>query len=269
MFTCIFIISVVFLNIARFLFATQLDMILVSFLSCILWFLITLVLSWIFILIILFLAFWFSKKLRVDHPLRQKIIGSMSKLIIRFFCIKVIVHNKHLIPLNGRLIIYSNHKNNFDPFVIASIFPRTISFTPKDELYRGKFGWFLSYYLNASNCIKITRGNDREIIQNILKSLDNIKKNLAIVVFHEGGVKNVVNDKISHSLDGSFQIALKSESNILPITLRGSYAMRGKCWFRNKKVDIFIHPVLNFENYKTKSTKEINTTVTQIINSVL
>ncbi|WP_341266840.1 lysophospholipid acyltransferase family protein [Candidatus Phytoplasma fraxini] len=233
------------------------------------WFLISLILSWIFILNILFLAMWFSKKLRVDHPFRQKIIGSISRLIIRFFRIKVIVHNKHLIPLDGRLIIYSNHKNNFDPFVIASIFHRTISFTPKDELYRGKIGWFLSYCFNATNCIKITRGNDREVIKNILKSIDNIKKNLAFVIFHEGGVKHIVDDKISHSLDGSFQIALKSQSNILPISLKGSCAMRGKCWFRCKKVEVFIHPIVTPEIYKNKNTQEINKIVTKIINSVL
>lgn len=232
-------------------------------------FCLSVVLTWIFVFIFLFLVMWFTKNLRVDHPFRKKIIASMSKLIRNFFRIRVNVYNKDFVPLEGKLILYLNHKTNFDPFIIASIFPRTISFLPKDELYHGKFGWFLSYYFNMSNCIKITRGNNRETIQNILKGINNIKKNLTMVVFYEGGIKNKTSDRIIHSLDGSFHIAFKSQANILPITLKGSCAMRGKCWFRKKQVDIFIHSPLYFENYKTKDTKEINKIVTDTINSVL
>ncbi|WP_238055067.1 lysophospholipid acyltransferase family protein [Candidatus Phytoplasma ziziphi] len=232
-------------------------------------FFISIILAWICILFFLFIAMWFSKRFKVDHPFRQKIISSMSKLIIRFFRIKIIVHNKHLIPLQDKLIIYSNHKTNFDPFIIASIFPRTISFTPKDELYRGKMGWLLSYYFNAANCIKITRGNNKETIKNVLKGIDNIKKNMAMVVFHEGGIIHKTSDKIVSSSDGSFKIAVRSQSNILPITLKGSCAMRGKCWFKRKKVDVVIHEPINYENFKNKNTQEINREVTKIINSVL
>lgn len=232
-------------------------------------FFISIIVAWIFILFFLFIAMMLSKRFSVDHPFRQKIISSISKLIIRFFRIKIVVHNKDLIPLQNKLIIYSNHKTNFDPFIIASIFPRTISFTPKDELYRGKIGWLLSYYFNAANCIKIIRGNNKETIKNVLKGINNIEKNMAMVVFHEGGIIHKTSDKIVSSSDGSFKIAVKSQSNILPITLKGACAMRGKCWFKRKKVDVVIHEPINYENFKNKNTQEINREVTQIINSVL
>ncbi|QTX03187.1 1-acyl-sn-glycerol-3-phosphate acyltransferase [Candidatus Phytoplasma luffae] len=241
----------------------------VTITSFILSFFINLILSWVCVLFFLFIAMWFSKKLKVDHPLRNEIISSFSKLIMNFFRIKVIIHNKELIPLKNKLVIYSNHKTNFDPFIIASIFPRTIAFTPKSELYDSRMGWFLSYCFNASNCIKIKRENNKETVKNIMQGIQNIKNNLGMIIFNEGGIKHKTSDKIINSLDGSFKIILKSEADVLPITLKGSCAMRGKCWFRRKKVEIFIHKALHFEELQNNNTKEINQKVTNIINSVL
>ncbi|MDV3167003.1 MAG: lysophospholipid acyltransferase family protein [Vigna little leaf phytoplasma] len=209
------------------------------------------------------------KKFKPNHYLKHKVITSISKLIIKFFRIQIKVHNAQLIPKTGRLVIYANHKTNFDPFIIASIFPRTLSFTPKDELYKGIKGFFLSFCFNATDCIKIVRGNNRETVKNCLTMISKIEKNLTFLIFHEGGIITKDTDKITNSLDGSFQISLKSKSNILPITLKGVCDMRGKCWFRKKKVEIFIHSPILFEDLKTYKTQQINQKVTNQINSVL
>ncbi|MDV3170710.1 MAG: lysophospholipid acyltransferase family protein [Candidatus Phytoplasma stylosanthis] len=240
-----------------------------KFLVFILFLFINIFFSWILVLFFFFWIMFFFRNLEVVHPLRLFIISSMSRLIIIFFRIKIIIHNKELIPIHNNLVIYSNHKTNFDPFIIASFFPRNISFTPKNELYFGKMGWFLSPLFHFSKCILIQRNNNRETIKNILKGIENIKKKLAVVVFYEGGIKNINSDKIINSLDGSFKIALKSHSDILPISLKGIVNIRGKCWFRKKKIEVFIHESLTFEKIKNNSTREINLQVTNVINSVL
>ncbi|MEZ0180016.1 1-acyl-sn-glycerol-3-phosphate acyltransferase ['Camptotheca acuminata' phytoplasma] len=271
MFSFIFLLFLICFNFISFnLFIIPFSSVLhIQILMGILFFVVSVILAWVYVLFLLFSVMWITRNLKVDHPFRQKIIMSISKLIVRFFRIKIIVHNKELIPLQDKLVIYSNHKTNFDPFIISSIFPRTLAFTPKEELYHGKIGWMLSYFFELINCIQIQRDNDRKTVQNILKGIDNIKEKLAVVIFHEGGIKQKKSDKILNSLDGSFNIALKSEANILPVTLKGACAMRGKCWFRKKKIEVFFHLALPFETFKEKKTKEINTKVTSIINSVL
>ncbi|MFR0367768.1 lysophospholipid acyltransferase family protein [Candidatus Phytoplasma palmae] len=190
-------------------------------------------------------------------------------MIIRFFRINIKVHNMHLFPKENKLIIYSNHKSHLDAFIIASIVPTVVAFSPKDELYKGFLGFFLSFCFESTSCLKIVRNNVKETIKNIIKASKNIKQGLSMVIFHEGGIKNKKSDFIKESLDGAFRITTMSEAVILPISLKGVCEMRGKCWFRKKKVELFIHHPIYFDQYKKESTKDINTKVTSIINSVL
>jgi 1-acyl-sn-glycerol-3-phosphate acyltransferase len=221
------------------------------------------------VLIVFFIMMFINRRLKINNSFQKKAIASISRLIIRFFRIKVIVHNQELIPQTGNLVIYSNHKTNFDAFVIAFAVNRTISFAPKDDLYKGYWGWFLSYYFDSVHCLKIVRGNPRETVKNLNIAIENVKKGLAMVIFPEGGVVNRQNDKIINTLDGAYKIALKSEANILPITLKGAYKMRKRFWFKRKKVEVIIHPYIKYEYYQDKKTEQIGKEVADIINSVL
>ncbi|KND62655.1 lysophospholipid acyltransferase family protein [Candidatus Phytoplasma phoenicium] len=239
------------------------------FVALVLGFWISIFLSLILVFVVLGLCMLFIRKLEPNHVWKHKIVLSISKFIIRFFRINVKVHNPRFIPLKGKMVVYANHKTNFDPFIIASIFPRTLTFTPKDVLYKGLKGLFLGFCFDATDCVKISRGNNRETVKNFMRMIHKIQQNLSILIFHEGGVTTTYTDKIIHSLDGAFQISLKSQANILPITLKGVYAIRGKCWFRKKQVEIFFHPIIPFMELKSKNTQQINQQVTDIINSVL
>lgn len=240
-----------------------------SFFGLFLGFFLSIFLSLILVFIVLGLCMIFIRKLEPNHFLKHKIIVSISKFIIRFFRVHIKVHNLHLIPLKDKMVVYANHKTNFDPFIIASIFPRTLTFSPKHELYKGLKGLFLGFCFNATDCVKISRDNKRETVKNLMEIIQKIKKNLSILIFHEGGIITKYTDKIIHSLDGAFQISLKSQANILPISLKGVCAMRDKCWFRKKTVEIFIHPIVPFTEIQSQNTQKINQKITDIINSVL
>ncbi|MEC4558941.1 MAG: lysophospholipid acyltransferase family protein ['Conium maculatum' witches'-broom phytoplasma] len=229
----------------------------------------SLALSWVMVLLVFFFMMFINKRLKINNSFQQKVVASVSKLILRFFRIKVTVHNRELIPYKGNLVIYSNHKTNFDPFIIACAVDRTMSFSPKDDLYKGRWGWFLSYYFNSIHCLKIVRGNPRATVQNLNQAIENVKQELAMLIFPEGGVVNKKNDKIISTLDGAYKIAFKGEANILPITLKGAYKMRKRFWFKRKKVEVIIHPHIKYEDYKDKNTQQIGQEVADIINSAL
>ncbi|MDV3163409.1 MAG: lysophospholipid acyltransferase family protein [Pigeon pea little leaf phytoplasma] len=225
--------------------------------------------SWLINFLLLFISLGFVKNKSINNIYHLKIVQSFSKLIVRFFFIRISVYNYHLIPFNNRLVIYANHKSNFDPFIIASIFPRPITFTPKDELYNNFwYGWFLKFCFNATHCIKINRSNNRDNLKALEKSKEIIQNKLAVLVFPEGGIVNSSSDSIAQSLDGAYKISIQNKADILPITCKGIYKIRGKCWFRIKKVKILIHPSISYSDYKEKNTSQINHEVTNIINSV-
>ncbi|WCA22253.1 lysophospholipid acyltransferase family protein [Candidatus Phytoplasma oryzae] len=227
-------------------------------------------LSLIFVFLIFIFCLLIINKYSSNYSFKKQVLSSLSKFIIFFFRIKIKVHNQNIIPLSEKLIIYANHKSLFDPFILSSVLPINITFTPKDELYNGFLGSFLGFCFNSFDCIKIHRKDNKKTILNINKTIEKMnKKNLNIVVFHEGGRKNKQNDKIINSLEGSFKIAIKSQSSIIPISIKGSSDMIGKCWFRKKEIELFIHPKINFQDYQEQTTTKINKKVNNIINSVL
>ncbi|MDO8064197.1 lysophospholipid acyltransferase family protein [Candidatus Phytoplasma bonamiae] len=229
----------------------------------------SILISWLINFLLLFISLGYIKNKPINNVYHLKIVQSFSKLIVRFFCIKISVYNYHLIPLDNRLVIYTNHKSNFDPFIIASIFPRPITFTPKDDLYNNFwYGWFLSFCFDATHCIKISRNNNRDNLKALEKAKEIIQNKLAVLIFPEGGIINPSSDNIAQSLDGAYKISIQNQADILPITCKGVCKICGKCWFRIKKVKILIHPSISYSDYKGKKTSQINHEVINIINSV-
>ncbi|MDO8167915.1 lysophospholipid acyltransferase family protein [Candidatus Phytoplasma melaleucae] len=264
MFSLIFVINLMIFWLLSILYFP------IKIIGFVLGFFIGVILAWVVVFIVFFFCMIIIKYLPLNHFFRQKVFCSIAKLVIRFFRIKIVVYNSHLIPLKNKLIIYANHKSYFDPFMISCVFPRNITFSPKDEFYHHPFyGWFLTFCFNAFRCLKIVRRDNRETVKNINKAIDNIKRKLALVIFPEGGVITENTDQIISSLDGAYKIAIKSEADILPITLKGSSKMHRKCWFRLKKVELFIHPCIPFIDYQYKNTQQINQHIKNIINSVL
>ncbi|WP_153368907.1 lysophospholipid acyltransferase family protein [Candidatus Phytoplasma sacchari] len=233
-------------------------------------FILNLIITWILVLLLFLICLLIIRIKAHNYNLKKKVLSSFSNLIINFFRIDIKINKKENINHDEKIIIYSNHKSLFDPFILASVLPMNITFAPKSELYNGFLGFLLSFCFNTFDCIEITRNDKRKTVLNIKKNIEKInKKFLSLVIFHEGGRKNKTNDKIIDSLDGSFKIALKSQSSILPISIKGSSFIIGKFWFRKKRIEIFIHPCIHFQDFKEKNTQEINSIVNNIINSVL
>ncbi|KAB8121929.1 MAG: 1-acyl-sn-glycerol-3-phosphate acyltransferase [Candidatus Phytoplasma cynodontis] len=235
-------------------------------------FVISLFLSWFSIFFIFLIFLFIIKNININNNyyFKRKVLSSFSQLIVHFFRIEIKVNNINYIPLKEKVIIYSNHKSFFDAFILSSVFPINITFTPKSELYNGFLGYLRRFCFNTLDCIEIVRDNKRQTVLNINKTIEKMNKNLlSVVVFHEGGRKNKESDKIVASLEGAFKIALKSKSSILPVSIKGSSMLIGKCWFKKQKVELFIHPYIPFKDFKELKTQEINDKINNIINSVL
>lgn len=181
------------------------------------------------------------------------------------FNIDLEVEGRQHIPLDGNLVIYSNHKSYIDPIMtIYALRPRQLSFTPKSELYKSPF---MGLTMIGMQSIPIYRNNTRKTIKGLKKGVDNIDKGLAYVIYPEGGRKNKETDKIIVDLKGgAFKLGQKSKSNILCLSIINNHLIKKRAPFRRTNVKIKIHPLIKYEDIKDLQTLELADKVKSIIN---
>lgn len=143
------------------------------------------------------------------------IIRFLASIIFRLIY-RIHVTGLENVPKNGRLIICGNHINNLDPIIIAIILPRTINWMGKKELF--KYRWF-SFILEKLNVFPVDRkGTD---IKSVKKSLRVLKEDKVLGIFPEG--TKVKGYDVKNAKPGVALMAIKSQTNILPIHIQSNY----------------------------------------------
>lgn len=163
------------------------------------------------------------------------IIRFLASIIFRIVY-RIEVKGSENIPSEGKLIVCGNHINNLDPIIISIIFPRTINWMGKKELFKHK--WF-GFLLEKLNVFPVDRaGTD---IKSVKKSLRILKENQVLGIFPEG--TKVKGYDVANAKPGVALMAIKSQTNILPIYIKSNYK------FFNK-IQITIGKQLDVSEYK-------------------
>lgn len=142
-------------------------------------------------------------------------VKTVAKCVLSpFYRIKV--YGRENIPLDGRLVICSNHASNWDPIFISIIFPREISWMGKKELFKNNI---IGYLLRKLTVFPVDRdGSDVGAIKNALKVL---KAENTLGLFPEGTrVKSI---DLDNAKSGVALLGYKSKAPILPIYIESSY----------------------------------------------
>lgn len=143
------------------------------------------------------------------------IIKAIAKFILNFFY-RVKVYGRENIPLDGRLILCSNHASNWDPIFISIVVPRQISWMGKKELFKNKI---IGYLLGKLTVFPVDRdGSDVSAIKNALRVL---KGERALGLFPEG--TRVQSMDLNNVKSGVALLGIKSKSPILPVYIESNY----------------------------------------------
>lgn len=118
-------------------------------------------------------------------------------------------------------ILASNHISNHDPFILAAFTERQLSFMAKESLFKIPV---LGYIFKKVGAFPIKRGQSD--LASMKKAISILKDNNVMAMFPEG----------TRHKDGNFRdikkgvglIALKSETNIVPIRIIGNYRIFSK-----------------------------------------
>lgn len=138
------------------------------------------------------------------------------RTLVRFL-FNVEVTGAEQFPEEGPVIVYSNHKNNWDPFIIASHVNRPVHFMAKVELFKNPIIGFLLRQINA---FPVKRGTaDRKAIKNAFKVLE---EKSVLGIFPEG-----TRNSSGYLLEPEPGIALLTVKNkdamLVPAAIKGSY----------------------------------------------
>ncbi len=160
------------------------------------------------------------------------------------------VYGKNNVPRKGRLIICANHTSFWDPPLVGwAVFPREVNFLAKIDLFvhNRLFAWLIKTY----NAVPINRINSLKALR-IAQNL--ISENKALVIFPEG-TRNRTKDRLFLPFkDGAALLALKTNTNILPIFLKES---KGSFWdwvFRKRQLIITIGKLIDTSCYAYNKT---------------
>jgi 1-acyl-sn-glycerol-3-phosphate acyltransferase len=145
------------------------------------------------------------------------------------------------IPLEGGLIVASNHQSYLDPFAISVPIKRPLRFLAWSEALTWPFLGKVIRMLGAWPLQ--VEGSDPAAIR---RSHQWLRDGGAVMIFPEGG-RGLPDGTMLRFKAGAVRIALEAKVPILPVTIRGAQRVwpRGSLFPRLGKVEIIYHPLFH------------------------
>ncbi len=129
------------------------------------------------------------------------------------------IHGSENVPLNGPLIVVSNHLNDGDPGILAWGIPRKLVFMTKAELFKIPL---LKQFLEAYGAFPVRRGEADIAALRTAKEV--LAKDLTLVIFPEGR-RSGAEATMRQAHPGTALIALRAGVPVLPCAITGSQHM--------------------------------------------
>jgi len=151
--------------------------------------------------------------LRFHYRLGWVAALGLARLLWRFR-----VRGAERIPLDGPVVIASNHISNWDPVLVGLGCPREVSFLAKEELFRNPL---LAWLIRAYNAIPVRR--EASDTQALRLAISVLRDDGAILMFPEGTRSR--DGTIGRAKEGVAFLATKAGANVVPAFITGSNAL--------------------------------------------
>ena len=144
------------------------------------------------------------------------------------------------ISAEGPVILASNHRSFFDPFVIGTMTRRPVYYVAKQELFT--YNRLLSWVLNALGAFPVARGaGDQDTIETAKVILG---RGEIVLMFPEG--TRTRPGPLGKPRRGVGRLALETGAPVVPIAIIGTEDIRRGWRFRPRKVKLRAGPPLRF-----------------------
>jgi len=156
---------------------------------------------------------------------------------------------QHVAP--GRPYVYmANHASLIDTPALFAYLPYPFRIMAKKSLFNVPFmGW----HLRTAGHFPIDHGNPRKTATSLRRVIDGVKRGRSLAVFPEG--QRTEDGELQKFEPGAFKIALKAGVPIVPVTIRGTFAMlpRTSLAPRPGRVDVILSDPIPTTEYTDKT----------------
>ena len=162
--------------------------------------------------------------------------------------VRVVSGREHLRAPRPAVFIF-NHKNNFDPFIVASLVRTDFTGVGKKELEKDPIMGTIG---RLADMVFIDRENPREAVQQLKDMEVLVRKGLSVIIAPEG--TRSPDGKLGPFKKGAFRIAMATGLPIIPIVVRNAEVLgdRDATVMRSGLVDVAVLPPIAVDDWTTK-----------------
>jgi 1-acyl-sn-glycerol-3-phosphate acyltransferase len=132
------------------------------------------------------------------------------------------IEGKENLPLEGKVIIASNHLSFIDSVLIPLISPRRVAFLAKAEYWTtpGLRGWAMKSFHTGIGSVSVERGEARAAQAALDTALQVVDSGVAFGIYPEG--TRSLDGRLYRARVGVGWLALKSGAPVVPVALIGT-----------------------------------------------
>jgi 1-acyl-sn-glycerol-3-phosphate acyltransferase len=167
------------------------------------------------------------------------------------------------VPVEGPVLLVSNHQSNLDPVLVGIACPRQLKYLAR----QGLFFWPFSLWIRSLGAVPIDR--ERGALSGIRTTLDLLKRQNAVLVFPEGS--RTADGNLFPMLPGFCLLARRSGATIVPIGIVGAYEAlpRGAVLARPHPIRLAFGPPISKQQAAELTDAQLTTLVEQRIREAM
>ena len=168
---------------------------------------------------------------------------------------------EHVTP--GAIYVWTaNHQSYLDIPVVFAWLPAEFRIMAKASLFPIPF---LGWHLRRSGHLPVARGNPARAARSLLAAAAHVRRGTAIFIFPEGG--RSPDGQLREFRAGAFLLAIKAETPVVPITIRGTHAaLPMHSWnVRPAAVDLILHAPIPTAGMSSHSSESLAAQVREVI----
>ncbi|HVT27873.1 MAG TPA: lysophospholipid acyltransferase family protein [Lacipirellulaceae bacterium] len=167
------------------------------------------------------------------------------------------------VPVNGPVLLVSNHQSHLDPVLVGLACPRQLKYLAR----QGLFFWPFSLWIRSLGAVPIDR--ERGAIGGIRVTLDLLKRGNAVLVFPEGS--RTPDGKLHEFLSGFCLLARRGGAAIVPVAIEGAFGAlpRGSAFARPHPITLAFGPAVTKEQAASLTDDELTAMVERRIRAMM
>lgn len=166
------------------------------------------------------------------------------------------------IPKDKTVLFVSNHQGNFDIPILLSCIPSPPALLSKIEVKKLPL---IRTWMSHLECVFVQRDNPRQAVSAMNDAVKVLENGRSMIIFPEGTRSR--GDELGEFKAGSFRIAAKAKTPIVPIVIDGSYKIMeaNKMWIKPANVTVKILPMVEIANLSKDEIKDLPEKIRSII----